>query len=180
MVISRLLILVFRRVKLLVGKKYYQTVCGTPEYLAPEVLKKAAYNKSVDFWNFGCLVYELMVGQSPFYSSEDDFRKLYMKISQGLYEIPKDISPNAADLIQKLLIVDPTQRLGCNGVQEIREHPFFSNINWGDLLRNNKKGPLNVTYAKDEMKLRALNVNLDELISDDKTIELDNFSFNEN
>ncbi len=103
-----------------------------------------------------------------------------MKISQGLYEIPKDISPNAADLIQKLLIVDPTQRLGCNGVQEIREHPFFSNINWGDLLRNNKKGPLNVTYAKDEMKLRALNVNLDELISDDKTIELDNFSFNEN
>ncbi len=103
-----------------------------------------------------------------------------MKISQGLYEIPQDISPSAADLIKKLLEVDPSRRLGCNGIQEIKNHPFFQNVNWDELLCNNKKGPLNVTFAKDEIKLRALNVNLDELISDDKTIELDNFSFNEN
>lgn len=154
-------------------------MCGTPEYLAPEILKKLPYNKSVDFWNFGCLIYELLTGQSPFHINEDDYRKLYQKILSGVYEITPDVSPEAADLIHRLLEVDPAKRIGCNGINDIKEHPFFASINWKELLRNNKKGPLVVKYEKEEIKLRALNVNLDDLIADDNQFELDNFSFNE-
>ena len=178
--ISKSPILVSRKVNSLVGKKNYQTVCGTPEYLAPEILKKAPYGKSVDFWNFGCLVYELLIGQSPFHTKhEDDFGKLYKKISYGIYEIPGNIPESAADLIRRLLEVDPAKRLGSKGIDEIKNHQFFAGVNWNEVLKNNKKGPLNIRYEKEEIKLRALNVNLDDMIADDKTIELDNFSFNE-
>ena len=125
------------------------------------------------------MIYELLVGQSPFHTLDDDFKKLYSRISEGIYEIPEFVPPEATDIIQKLLKINPQQRLGCNGIKEIKEHPFFDGINWEEMLKNNKKGPLNVKYEKEEIKLRALNVNFDEIVGVDKQIELDNFSFNE-
>jgi len=143
-------------------------------------LQKSPYGKSVDFWNFGCLLYELFTGRSPF-CSQDESRldKLYTKILRGVYEIPVYVPRDAADLIIKLLEVNPAERLGANGIEEVKSHQFFSGVDWNLILKNNRKGPLNVRYQKEEIKLRALNVNLDDMVADDKTIELANFSFNE-
>jgi len=134
----------------------------------------------VDFWNFGCLLYELFTGKSPF-NTQDEFRldKLYTKILKGVYQIPVFVPEDAADLIVKLLEVNPAKRLGANGVDEVKSHHFFNGVDWNLLLKNNRRGPLNVRYEKAEIKLRALNVNLDDMVSDDKTIELANFSYNE-
>ena len=110
----------------------------------------------------------------------EDTKKLYVRISQGVYYIPDYIPACAADLIKRLLEVDPSGRLGSGGVEEVKKHPFFQDINWEEVLKNNKKGPLNIKFEKGEIKLRALNVNLDDMDADDKHFELDNFSFTEN
>jgi serine/threonine protein kinase len=147
--------------------------------LAPEILKKAPYNKSVDFWNFGCLLYELLVGQSPFHTPDEDFRALYVKIAQGVYKIPSFVSPAASDLIAKLLQIDPAKRLGKNGVQEIKAHPFFSNIDWESMLTCKTRGPLAVKYDPENMKLKALNLNFGGEVGDPKALNLPDFSYYE-
>lgn len=157
-------------------------MCGTPEYLAPEILRKAPYGKSVDFWNFGCLVFELLTGHSPFYSDDNDTRKMAFKILKGEFEMPDYVPETAADLIRQLLDVDPKTRLGTGGVDQIKEHPFFQEVDWEELLRNSRKGPLLVKNGEDEMRLRALNINFfDEETQDLSTnFELPDFSYNEN
>ena len=84
-------------------------------------------------------------------------------------------------MISKLLEVDPKIRLGAHGVDQIKQHAFFANVNWDEMLRNNKKGPLVVKYEKDEMRMRALNINFEDDAShqQDATFELRNFSFTE-
>lgn len=93
--------------------------------------------------------------------------------------MPSFISPVAADLISKLLQVDPTKRLGRNGVQEVKDHPFFSGIDWESILACKKKGPLGVRYDPDSIKLRALNLKLDEENNDPKALNLPDFSYYE-
>lgn len=171
--------MVFQKVHLKVGIKKYNTVCGTPEYFAPEILKNAPYGKSVDFWNFGCLIFELFTGHSPFYTHEIDEKKLFSKILHGEYVIPEYVPEDASDLITKLLIVDPKTRLGNSGVDQIKAHLFFKSISWTEILKNHKKGPISVKYEKEEMKLRALNINFDENIGHEDTFELLDFSFTE-
>ena len=154
------------KVRLKVGNKNFQTIVGTPEYLAPEVIRNAPYSKSVDFWNFGCLIYQLLVGRTPFaVDDEDDCKKMYRRITEAQYQIPDFVPADAADLITKLLEVDPAKRLGANGIAEIKEHRFFRDVDWQLIVKNPKKGPLNVRFEKGEIYLRALNVNLDEMVS---------------
>jgi protein kinase X len=89
------------------------TLCGTPEYLAPEVLReqKAGYGKSVDYWGIGILAYELLAGFPPFYDA-DEPKNIYSKILRGVIEFPDFFSLRAKDLIIKLLNPDPERRLG--------------------------------------------------------------------
>lgn len=107
--------------------------CGTTEYLAPEIIEKKSYGKACDWWSFGCVVYEMLTGIPPFYDKNK--QAIYAKIrykNPNFYEFH---SPQAIDLISRLLDKDPARRLGTvRGAQEIKEHPFFSCIDWEIML----------------------------------------------
>ena len=113
------------------------TICGTPQYLAPEVLLKQGYDKTVDWWSLGCVMYEMLVGRLPFPIKRGV--KLSMRIYEKKLEFPKSVQKNARDLIEKLLIVNPKQRLGVGptGSEDIKNHPFFDGVDW-DLAMDKK------------------------------------------
>lgn len=108
------------------------TFCGTPEYLAPEVLKKQAYDNTVDWWCLGSVLYEMLYGLPPFYSR--DTHEMYDNILHKPLVMRSGASSTAWSLLQGLLEKDNTLRLGSNDdFNEIKAHGFFFSINWDDL-----------------------------------------------
>jgi len=109
------------------------TFCGTPEYLAPEIVTGSGHDKAVDWWSLGILLYELTVGIPPFYSQ--NVNEMYNKIQHGVLRFPPFLSVNCKKIIVAFLNRDPKKRLGSiKDFDEIKEHPFFSDIDWEKLL----------------------------------------------
>ncbi|KLU88996.1 AGC/PKA protein kinase [Magnaporthiopsis poae ATCC 64411] len=118
------------------------TLCGTPDYLAPEVVSNKGYNKSVDWWSLGILIYEMLCGYTPFWDSGSPM-KIYENIIQGKVKYPAYINPDAKDLLQRLITADLTKRLGnlFGGSQDVKNHPWFLEVTWDRLARKDIDAP---------------------------------------
>jgi serine/threonine protein kinase len=115
-------------------------VCGTPQYLAPEVILRQPYGKAVDWWSMGIILYEFLTSVPPFSGNTPE--DLFFNVINGEIMWPEEddelihISSDAKNLIECLLAHDPLRRLGGNGAIELKQHPFFINLDWDNLLRN--------------------------------------------
>lgn len=117
------------------------TLCGTPEYIAPEVLLNKGHGKGVDWWTLGILMYEMLVGQPPFV--DDDPMGIYQQILAGKVNFPRFIDRNAKSLVKKLLISDLTKRYGClkNGATDIKGHKWYNGLEWDNLVARQLTAP---------------------------------------
>ncbi|XP_023808014.1 protein kinase C theta type [Oryzias latipes] len=112
------------------------TFCGTPDYIAPEILLGQRYNSSVDWWSFGVLLYEMLIGQSPFHGRDEE--ELFQSIRTDTPIYPTWLTKASKDLLVKLFVREPEERLGMKG--NIRQHSFFSATDW-DALEQRKVAP---------------------------------------
>lgn len=128
--------------KVITNRTY--TLCGTPEYLAPEIVLGKGHGKGVDYWAFGILIYEMVVGSSPFTANTpNDQMQICRNIVNSPLKFPKHISEPCRDLISKLLVKDATKRIGLTrgGIQAIKKHAFFDSVNWNALVKKEIEAP---------------------------------------
>ncbi|ETN39624.1 cAMP-dependent protein kinase type 2 [Cyphellophora europaea CBS 101466] len=118
------------------------TLCGTPDYLAPEVVASKGYNKSVDWWSLGILIFEMLCGFTPFWDGGSPV-KIYENILKGRVKYPPYIHHDAQDLLVQLITADLTKRLGNlhGGSADVKNHAWFSEVTWERLVKKDIDAP---------------------------------------
>lgn len=104
------------------------TFVGTPLYVAPEMLDVNQSGRFTDLWALGCIIYEMIEGQSPF--MDENNSKVFANIMERNFQFSKKFDENSIDLINKLLQINPADRLGYKNMNELKMHPFFEGINF--------------------------------------------------
>eukprot|EP00638_Chattonella_subsalsa_P010754 CAMPEP_0117789950 /NCGR_PEP_ID=MMETSP0948-20121206/7931_1 /TAXON_ID=44440 /ORGANISM="Chattonella subsalsa, Strain CCMP2191" /LENGTH=537 /DNA_ID=CAMNT_0005619639 /DNA_START=79 /DNA_END=1692 /DNA_ORIENTATION=- len=134
-----------------------RTCCGTESYTPPEMLHKKGYRHSVDFWQFGCILYELFVGKSPFYCPNISRSELKSKILSASFQFPEtECSTRWKSVISLLLTAEPSHRLGVsesdksNGWSHVRAHPFFNSLDWNQIRERSNQAPITDFQIGDE------------------------------
>ncbi|XP_036367861.1 serine/threonine-protein kinase N2 isoform X10 [Octopus sinensis] len=126
------------------------TFCGTPEFLAPEVLTETSYTRSVDWWGLGVLIYEMLVGESPF--PGDDEEEVFDSIVNEEVRYPKFLSTESIAIMRRLLRRNPDKRLGSSerDAEDVKKQAFFRNIDWDALLMKRTRPPFTPTVKHPE------------------------------
>ena len=114
-----------------------RSICGTPEYLAPEIVMRLEYGKAVDWWTVGSIIYEMLVGAPPFYT--ENRQELFERIKFDIPQYPNSLSATAKNLIEGLLKKDPSKRYGTT--YKVRDHPWFEDVNWQALFEKRYAAP---------------------------------------
>jgi len=141
------------------------TLCGTPDYLAPEIILSKGHNRAVDYWALGVLIYEMSAGFVPFYS--DDPMEVYQLILACDLKFPSHFSRACMDLVSKLMMQNQTKRLGNmkNGIRDIIKHKWFSGFDWDGLLKGKLNPPIKpIVKNSEDMS------NFDEYPEDDQDV----------
>ena len=126
------------------------SVCGTPEYIAPEIILNKGHDVAVDWWSLGILIFEMLAGYPPFSEDLSSKQTVFEQILNQRVDIPDYFHPHARDIVQKLLVPDPSARVGfVKGMRDIKNHEWFYGIEWDKLYERRDCGPLNPEVVRD-------------------------------
>ncbi|CAM6004070.1 unnamed protein product, partial [Sphagnum balticum] len=142
---GRLQLVDFRFAKEMSNERTF-TICGMADFLAPEIIKGQGHGLAADWWAVGVLLFFMLQNELPFGSWRDNELDIFAKIARRQLVFPSSLSGKVVDLIDKLLVVDESKRLGCGsqGVDEIKDHPWFNGVDWDALLDCRVEPPLEI------------------------------------
>ena len=130
-----------------------KTFCGSPQYLSPEMLSKEGTTKASDIYGIGAILFELISGAPPFFNQDENL--MYKNISENKLMFPEFFSQEIKDLLRKMLDKNPTKRIGIeNDKSDLKNHEFFRDINWDDILKRKIKPPVEMVDIREEYDLK--------------------------
>lgn len=130
------------------AEKMKGEVKGTPDFIAPEIYDNLEYDHRVDYWSLGCVIFEMLFGKPTFHHEKGE--KKSAKIMSGKFTFPSEVnvSEDAKSLIRRLLDINQNTRLGANGIQEIKKHPFFASVDWEKMYKKQIAPPIGKLQLK--------------------------------
>lgn len=147
------------------------SMCGTPEYMAPEILQNLGHGFCADYWGLGMMTYEMMTGLPPWYTTDRNL--LYQRLRSAPLQIPNSFSPQISSCIISLLQRDPRRRLGVRGPRSVIGHDFFRGLNFREVLYRQVKPPIRPTEGWRDSRLDTITSNFQNEFTDSNVHSVD-------